>query len=75
MITQQDVEDAFRNLGGPILLQDIYYWLENHVNLTESELTPSYGQLTYKHGVRSHISDMVQAGKVKWLDTGLYLLL
>lgn len=76
MIGQQVVENAFRNLGGTASLRDIYDWLENHGNLTEWELgaSPHGGRPRYQHGVRSHISDMVQAGKAERVGAGLYRL-
>ena len=76
MIGQQMVEDAFRNLGGTVSLRDIYDWLENHANLTEWEIgaSPHGERPRYQHGVRSHISDIMQAGKAERVGRGLYRL-
>ena len=47
-----------------IPLVAIYRWLENHRDLDEDEMSWTYGQRTYTHGVRSHLTDLEQAGKI-----------
>ena len=75
MIGQQVVEDAIRDIGGIVPLQDIYNWFETHAaGLTEWELgrSPHAGRPRYQHGGRSHISNQVQDGKVERVGRALY---
>ena len=74
MITQQDVLDAIIYWHGrgrkEIPLAAIYRWVEDHCDLNGNEMSWSYGRRNYTHGVRSHIADLGQAGKIARVGRG-----
>lgn len=73
MITQQDVYDAYLDIGGSVLNQALFRQLKAHITLTEEELAPQWGHKhAFHNGVRSHITNLIQAGMIEYIDRGLH---
>jgi hypothetical protein len=64
------------SLGGTVDLQQIYRSLENgkFMRLTEHDLreTQWHSRPAYQHQVRSHISNLAQAGDLAKISRGVY---
>jgi hypothetical protein len=66
------------SLAGTAGLQQIYRFLENgtFMTLTKEHLrkTQWQGRPAYQHQVRSHVSNMLQAGDLKKISKGVYTI-
>ncbi|MGO8761120.1 MAG: hypothetical protein ACLP2P_04705 [Desulfobaccales bacterium] len=66
------------SIGGKAGLQQIYRSLENgtFMTLTEDHLRETQWQRrpAYQHQVRSHVSNMAQAGDLLKVSTGVYAI-
>ena len=77
MITQQTVLDGIREVARDrevITYPPLWDWLEHHFGLAEKEINETWGRKSYKHGVRSHVSDLREAGVIKRVGRGRYVL-
>ena len=77
MITQQTVLDGIREVARDrkvITYPPLWDWLEHHFGLAEKEINETWGRKNYKHGVRSHVSDLREAGVIKRVGRGRYVL-
>lgn len=67
-----------RSIGGKASLQQIYDILEkgNFIRLSNYDLreTQWNGRPAYQHQVRSHISNLVQAGELSRISRGVYTI-
>jgi hypothetical protein len=70
------VLQAVAQLGGQATLAGIYSHLEHLLPLTAHHLRPTRwsGRPAYQHQVRSHISNLRQAGALRWVSRGMYAL-
>lgn len=68
---------VIQSFNGEAELQQIYNKVPDFIQLTEEHLrrNPMYGNKpNYTHQVRSHISDLCQAGELIRISRGLYIL-
>jgi restriction endonuclease Mrr len=63
-------------MNGEAILQEIYSKISEFIELTSEHLRPTiYGERpAYQHQVRSHISNLCQAGELRWISRGKYAL-
>jgi hypothetical protein len=63
-------------LGGEGDLQEIYRTLPRFIQLTPVHLAPTKwgGRPAYEHQVRSHVTNLRQAGELAWKARGRYAL-
>lgn len=67
---------CINSFGGEARLQQIYERLHEFIKLTEEHLrkTEWGGRSAYQHQVRSHITNLCQAGEVRRISRGYYSL-
>ncbi|TET43016.1 MAG: hypothetical protein E3J66_02550 [Dehalococcoidia bacterium] len=67
---------SINSLGGEAGLQQIYERLAAYIQLTEEDLTETKwgGRPAYQHQVRSHVTNLRQAGALIRISRGRYSL-
>ena len=68
---------VIQSFGGEAELKQIYKKIPDFIQMTEEHLkrNPMYGNRpNYTHQVRSHISDLCQAGELNRKSRGFYIL-
>lgn len=68
--------DAVASAGGEADLSHIYSTLQGTMQLTKQHLRATQwgGRPAYQHQVRSHITNLCQAGALRWVSRGRYAL-
>lgn len=71
---RKTIPAAILALGGEAYNADIYEWIQAHIQLTEHELSESYGRSRFKHTVRGIADDMSKDGSLVKIESGHYKL-
>lgn len=65
---------AILALGGDAYNADIYEWIQTHIQLTQHELSKSYGRHRFHHTVRGIAGRMSKDGSLVKIEDGHYKL-